>query len=49
MKNTNARAEKFLNDMDRQIAEIDLEYAKILVKDDIGALKVAKQILEKKL
>ena len=48
MDKTNKEAEKNLQKIDRIIAEVDLQYAKMLVKEDIDTLKIAKIILEKK-
>ena len=48
MNKANEEAEKALQEIDRKIAAIDLQYAKMLVKEEIDALKTAKQILEKK-
>ena len=41
----NARTKKKLDEIDSQIAEIDLEYAKLLIKENIDNLKIAKKIL----
>lgn len=44
IKEINARTKKKLEEVDMQIAEIDLEYAKLLIKEDIDNLKIAKKI-----
>lgn len=49
IKETNDKTKKKLEELDLQIAKIDLEYAKMLIQDDIDTLKIAKQILENKL
>jgi len=41
----NARTKKKLDEIDLQIAEIDLEYAKLLIKENMDNLKIAKKIL----
>lgn len=48
MNKANEEAEKALQEIDRMISVIDLQYAKMLVKEEIDTLKTAKQILEKK-
>lgn len=48
MKTANAKAKAFLEKTNKEIAELDLQYAKMLVKDDINILKTAKYILEQK-
>ena len=48
MNKANEEAEKALQEIDRKIAEADLRYAKMLVKEEIDTLEIAKQILEKK-
>ena len=45
IKEINARTKKKLDEIDSQIAEIDLEYAKLLIKENIDTLKIAKKIL----
>lgn len=45
IREINTRTKKKLEDIDLQIAEIDLEYAKLLVKENIDNLKIAKKIL----
>ncbi|KKP74564.1 MAG: hypothetical protein UR72_C0010G0008 [Parcubacteria group bacterium GW2011_GWC1_35_21] len=45
IKEINARTKKKLDEIDSQIAEIDLEYAKLLIKENIDNLKIAKKIL----
>ena len=49
IKEINARTKKKLDEIDLQIAEIDLEYAKLLVKENIDNLKIAKKILSAKI
>lgn len=48
IREINARTKKKLDEIDSQIAEIDLEYAKLLVKENIDNLKIAKKILSAK-
>lgn len=48
MNKANEEAEKALQEIDRKIAAIDLRYAKMLVKEEIDTLKIAKRILENK-
>lgn len=48
MNKTSEDAEKSLQKIDRKIAEIDLRYAKMLAKEEVDLLKVARQILEQK-
>lgn len=48
IREINARTKKKLDEIDSQIAEIDLEYAKLLVKENIDILKIAKKILSAK-
>ena len=45
IKEINARTKKKLDEIDSQIAEIDLEYAKLLIKENMDNLKIAKKIL----
>lgn len=45
IREINAKTKKKLEEIDLQIAEIDLEYAKLLVKENIDNLKIAKKIL----
>ena len=45
IREINARTKKKLDEIDSQIAEIDLEYAKLLVKENIDTLKIAQKIL----
>ena len=45
IREINARTKKKLDEIDSQIAEIDLEYAKLLIKENIDNLKIAKKIL----
>lgn len=45
IREINAKTKKKLEEIDMQIAEIDLEYAKLLVKENIDNLKIAKKIL----
>ena len=47
MNKTSKEAEKALQEIDRKISEIDLQYAKMLVREEIDTLKTARQILEK--
>lgn len=47
MDKANDDAKKVLQEADRKIAEADLQYAKMLIKEEIDDLKIAKQILEK--
>lgn len=48
MKKANEEARKYLENINKKIAELDLRYAKMLVKDDISQLKTAKKILQKR-
>lgn len=48
MNKANEEAEKALREIDRKIGAIDLQYAKMLVKEEIDTLNTAKQILGKK-
>lgn len=48
MKKANEAARQYLEQFDQKIAELDLSYAKMLVKDDISTLKTAKKILQKR-
>lgn len=45
IEKANTEADNFLADIDKRIAEADLEYAKLLVKENIDNLKIAKKIL----
>lgn len=45
IREINAKTKKKLEEIDLQIAEIDLEYAKLMVKENIDTLKIAKKIL----
>jgi len=45
IREMNARTKKKLDEIDSQIAEIDLEYAKLLIKENMDNLKIAKKIL----
>ena len=45
IREMNARTKKKLDEIDLQIAEIDLEYAKLLIKENMDNLKIAKKIL----
>jgi hypothetical protein len=42
----NMNTEAFLSDLNKKIDEVDLEYAKMELKDDISNAKLAKSILE---
>lgn len=44
-KAVNEKAKNNLSDMDRKIAELDLKYARNLVKNDISMMQAAKSIL----
>lgn len=48
LKQSNARISKFLYEINKRIAELDLRYAQMALEDEIGNLKIAKDILEKK-
>lgn len=48
IEKANAEADSFLTDIDKRIAEADLEYAKLLIKENIDTLKMAKVILKQK-
>jgi hypothetical protein len=48
LKKINDDAREYLAGVDKKIAELDAEYAKMLVKDDISLLKAAKKIVEKR-
>ena len=48
MKSVNIKAKMFLEKTSKKIAELDLQYAKMLIKDDINTLKIAKKILNYK-
>ena len=37
--------DNFLAEIDRRMAKTDLEYAKLLIKENIDTLKIAKKIL----
>lgn len=45
IEKANTEADNFLADIDKRMAEADLEYAKLLVKENIDNLKIAKKIL----
>lgn len=45
IREINAKTKKKLEEIDLQIVEIDSEYAKLLVKENIDNLKIAKRIL----
>jgi hypothetical protein len=45
MKQASAEVRAYLETVDKKIAELDLRYAKLLVRDEITALKTAKAIL----
>lgn len=45
IEKANAETDNFLADIDKRMAEADLEYAKLLVKENIDNLKIAKKIL----
>ena len=45
IREMNARTKKKLDEIDLQIAEIYLEYAKLLIKENMDNLKIAKKIL----
>ena len=47
MAAANAKAKAFLEKTSEEIAELDLQYAKRLVKDDISTLETAKSILSR--
>lgn len=48
LKQSNERIGKFLYEINKRIAELDLRYAQMDLEDEIGNLKMAKDILEKK-
>lgn len=48
LKQSNERIGKFLYEINKRIAELDLKYAQMALEDEIGNLKIAKDILEKK-
>ena len=45
IREINAKTKKKLEEIDLQIVEIDSEYAKLLVNENIDNLKIAKRIL----
>lgn len=45
IKEMNTKTKKKLDEIDAKMAEIDLEYAKLLIKENIDNLKIAKKIL----
>lgn len=45
IEKANTEADNFLADIDKRMAEADLEYAKLMVKENIDTLKIAKKIL----
>ena len=47
-KAINAEAKENLTELNRKIAEFDLQYARQLVKNDIGMMQAAKSVLESK-
>ena len=48
IEKANAEADNFLAGLDKRMAEADLEYAKLLVQENIDTLKIAKGILKQK-
>lgn len=47
-KAINQKARNFLDDVDKKIAELDIQYAQQLVRHDINMLKAAKNIIKAK-
>ncbi len=47
-KAINQKAKNFLEDVDKKIAELDIQYAQQLVRHDINMLKAAKNIIKAK-
>lgn len=45
IEKANTEADNFLADIDKRMAEADLEYAKLTAKENIDNLKIAKKIL----
>jgi len=41
--------DNFLDDIDKRMAKTDLEYAKLLIKENIDTLNIAKNILKQKI
>jgi len=48
LKSANEKAKKYLDGVDKKIAELDIKYAQQLVKHDINILKAAKTIIQSK-
>lgn len=47
-KKTNEETRDFINNVDKKIAELDIRFAKTIIKDDINTLRTAKKILHEK-
>jgi hypothetical protein len=48
MRQANSEMGKFLAEMDQRLLDIDVQYAKMLVKEEIDTLTLAKGILTSK-
>lgn len=48
IKKTNEQAEDFIKDIDKELEELDMEYAKVMLENDIKTLELAKKITEDK-
>jgi len=46
LKAVNQKAEKYLRQVDEKIAQLDLEFARILITADINQLKNARKIVK---
>ena len=44
-KKTNKETREFISNIDKKIAELDVRFAKTIVKDDINTLRTAKKIM----
>jgi len=47
LKKANSKADKFINEINKKIDVLDLEYAKTVVKADINNIKTAQEILKR--
>jgi len=48
IKQANRKAQRSLDEINKKMEELDFNYAKALIKDDVHLLKTARKILEKR-
>lgn len=48
LRDAHIQSKKFIEEMDRKIAEIDIRYAQLLLKEDMQALEDASELIKKR-